>query len=209
MPEEQSVHARDGVADPHGCGNPLRSGIVGLSAAPDSQPPAIFPTRLSHLKQHAHPLKATPKSQQERPAVPEEQSVHARDGVADPHGCGNPLRSGIVGLSAAPDSQPPAIFPTRLSHLKQHAHPLKATPKSQQERPAVPEEQSVHARDGVADPHGCGNPLRSGIVGLSAAPNSQPPATSLQQPASSLQPPALSSLLLPHHTKKNGRPGFP
>ena len=75
MPEEQSVYARDGVADPHGCGNPLRSGIVGLSAAPDSQPPAIFPTRLSHLKQHAHPLKATPKSQQERPAVPEEQSV--------------------------------------------------------------------------------------------------------------------------------------
>ncbi len=32
--------ARDGVADPHGCGNPLRSGIVGLSAAPDSQPSA-------------------------------------------------------------------------------------------------------------------------------------------------------------------------
>ncbi|PWJ83271.1 UNVERIFIED_ORG: hypothetical protein C7430_101847 [Pantoea agglomerans] len=40
MPEEQSVHARDGVADPHGCGNPLQSGIAGLSAAPDSQPPA-------------------------------------------------------------------------------------------------------------------------------------------------------------------------
>ncbi len=36
------------------------------------------------------------------------------------------------------------------------------------------------ARDGVADPHGCGNPLRSGIVGLSAAPNSQQPATSNQ-----------------------------
>jgi len=43
----------------------------------------------------------------------------------------------------ATSHQPPAIFPTRLSHLKQHAHPLKATPKSQQERPAVPEEQSV------------------------------------------------------------------
>ena len=50
--------------------------------------------------------------QQERPAMPEEQSVHARDGVADPHGCGNPLRSGIAGLSTAPDSQPPAThFP--------------------------------------------------------------------------------------------------
>ena len=41
----------------------------------DCHQPAIFPTRLSHLKQHAHPLKATPKSQQERPAMPEEQSV--------------------------------------------------------------------------------------------------------------------------------------
>ncbi|MBK5016996.1 hypothetical protein IBT54_003975 [Pantoea sp. S62] len=39
MPEEQSVHATDGVADPQGCGNPLRSGIAGLSSAPDSQPP--------------------------------------------------------------------------------------------------------------------------------------------------------------------------
>ncbi len=27
MPEEQSVRAGDGAADPHGCGNPLRSGI--------------------------------------------------------------------------------------------------------------------------------------------------------------------------------------
>ncbi|MGC0964483.1 hypothetical protein WKH17_19395, partial [Pantoea agglomerans] len=31
MPEEQSVRARDGVADPHGCGNPLRSGIPFLT----------------------------------------------------------------------------------------------------------------------------------------------------------------------------------
>jgi hypothetical protein len=140
------------------------------------------------LNKYTHiPLKATSKSQQERPAMPEEQSVHARDGVADPHGCGNPLRSGIADLSAAPDSQPPAtshqppaIFPTRLSHLKQHAHPLKATSQPQQERPAMPEEQSVHARDGVADPHGCGNPLRSGTAGLATTPDSQPSAPSHQ-----------------------------
>jgi hypothetical protein len=31
MPEEQSVRARDGAADPHGCGNPLRSGIPFLT----------------------------------------------------------------------------------------------------------------------------------------------------------------------------------
>jgi hypothetical protein len=31
MPEKQSVRARDGVADPHGCGNPLRSGISFLT----------------------------------------------------------------------------------------------------------------------------------------------------------------------------------
>jgi len=31
MPEEQSVCARDGAADPHGCGNPLRSGIPFLT----------------------------------------------------------------------------------------------------------------------------------------------------------------------------------
>ena len=77
--------------------------------------------------------------------------------------------------------------------------------KIQQERPAVPEEQSVHARDGVADPHGCGNPLRSGTAGLSAAPDSQPSASSSQPPAISSLPPAIS----PSHTKKNGRPGFP
>ncbi|VXB96632.1 hypothetical protein PANT111_20001 [Pantoea brenneri] len=27
MPEEQSVRARDGAADPQGCGKPLRSGM--------------------------------------------------------------------------------------------------------------------------------------------------------------------------------------
>ncbi|EFM19271.1 hypothetical protein PanABDRAFT_2866 [Pantoea sp. aB] len=31
MPEEQSVRARDGAADPHGCGNPLRSGLPFLT----------------------------------------------------------------------------------------------------------------------------------------------------------------------------------
>jgi len=62
---------------------------------------------------------------QERPSMPEEQIVHARDGVADPQGCGNPLRSGIAGLSAAPDSQPPAtsFFSALLSRLKQHHTP--------------------------------------------------------------------------------------
>ena len=31
MPEEQSVRAREGAADPQGCGNPLRSGIPFLT----------------------------------------------------------------------------------------------------------------------------------------------------------------------------------
>jgi len=31
MPEEQSVRARDGAADPHGCGNSLRLGIPFLT----------------------------------------------------------------------------------------------------------------------------------------------------------------------------------
>ncbi|QPG28960.1 hypothetical protein IV493_09170 [Pantoea sp. SM3640] len=35
MPEEQSVRARDGAADPHGCGNPLRSGIPLLTLHPN------------------------------------------------------------------------------------------------------------------------------------------------------------------------------
>ena len=60
---------------------------------------------------------------QERPAIPEEQSVHARDGVADPLGCGNPLRSGIAGLSTVPDSQPPAIF-LAPSHASNNTTPL-------------------------------------------------------------------------------------
>ncbi|MGC1064314.1 hypothetical protein WKH44_23850, partial [Pantoea agglomerans] len=55
-----------------------------------------------------------------------------------------------------------------------------------------PEEQSVHARDGVADPHGCGNPLRSGTAGLATAPDSQPPAISHQPSATSHQPSATS-----------------
>ena|GEM_PF-3534707 len=41
MPEEQSVHATDGVDDPQGCANPLRSGMAGLSTAPGSQPPTL------------------------------------------------------------------------------------------------------------------------------------------------------------------------
>lgn len=35
MPEEQSVRARDGAADPHGCGNSLRSGIPFLTLHPN------------------------------------------------------------------------------------------------------------------------------------------------------------------------------
>ncbi len=117
----------------------------------------------------------------------------------------------------ATSHQPPATshqpFSRPASHTSNNTtpHPLKATPKSQQERPAMPEEQSVHARDGVADPHGCGNPLRSGIVGLSAAPNSQPPATSHQPPATSNQQPASSPKLpapSPSHKKKR-QAGFP
>ncbi len=35
MPEEQSVRARDGAADPHGYGNSLRSGIPFLTLHPN------------------------------------------------------------------------------------------------------------------------------------------------------------------------------
>jgi hypothetical protein len=166
------------------------------------------------LNKYTHiPLKATSKSQQERPAMPEEQSVHARDGVADPHGCGNPLRSGIADLSAAPDSQPPATShqPPATRHFP--APPLRpqTTRPSHQSDITTPTRKACYARrakrlagDGVADPHGCGNPLRSGTAVLSAAPDSQPPAPSSQLPATSPKLPAPS----PSH-KKNGRPGFP
>ncbi len=137
-----------------------------------------------------NPHKATPLPKQERPALPEDQSVHARDGVADPQGCGNPLRSGSAGLSTAPLSQPPA--PAPLPPLS--CNPLNATPLPEQERPALPEEQSVHARDDVADPPGCGNPLRSGSAGLSAAPLSQQPT------------PAPLPLCPATHTKRHHNP---
>ncbi len=76
---------------------------------------------------------------------------------------------------------PPARALTRLKR-----HPIR------RERPAMPEEQSVHARDGVADPQGCGNPLRSGMAGLSIAAASPPHPSAAERPI-----------------QKNGRPGFP
>ncbi|MGD9425385.1 hypothetical protein ACLHDD_09520 [Pantoea sp. NSTU24] len=50
MPEEQSVHARGGVADPQGGGIPLRSGMAGLSAAPGSK---RFPSEIDHQLPHS------------------------------------------------------------------------------------------------------------------------------------------------------------
>ncbi len=158
------------------------------------------------LNKYTHiPLKATSKSQQERPAMPEEQSVHARDGVADPHGCGNPLRSGIAGLSAAPDSQPPAtshqppaIFPTRLSHLKQHHAPSPQSDTKIPTRKACCARRAKRPRQGwrgrsawMRESFAIGH---SGPFGGSrlTATSLQPPASSLQQPASSNQPPASS-----------------
>jgi len=48
---------------------------------------------------------------------------------------------------------------------------VKSHDQTQPGRNGMPEEQSVHARDGAADPHGCGNSLRSGIPFLTLHPN--------------------------------------
>ncbi len=253
MPEEQSVHARDGVDDPHGCGNPLRSGIAGLATAPDSQLPAThFPdpplrpqtSRPSPQSDTQIPTrKACCARRAKRPRQGwRGRSARMRESFAIGH-CGSFDGSRLTATSHFPDlpltPQTPRPFPqsdtqiptrkaccarrakrprqgwrgrsawmresfaighsrpfvgsrlTATSHQPSATHfpdpPLRPqtprpSPQSdtqiQQERPAVPEEQSVHARDGVADPHGCGNPLRSGTAGLSAAPDSQPSASS-------------------------------
>jgi len=52
-------------------------------------------------------LKAMHQAQPGRKGMPEEQSVRAREGAADPQGCGNPLRSGIPFLTL--HQQPTAI----------------------------------------------------------------------------------------------------
>ncbi|MDQ1214141.1 hypothetical protein [Pantoea anthophila] len=57
MPEEQSVHARDGVADPQGCGNPERSGMAGLSIAAASPP---HPQESASSSPRPHRPEATP-----------------------------------------------------------------------------------------------------------------------------------------------------
>jgi len=184
MPEEQSVHARDGVADPQGCGNPLRSGVAGLSLTAASPP---HPQEYASSRPRTHPPEATP--------YPGEKACHARRakrprqgwrgrsaGMREPFaiGHGGPFdRSGL------------AATPTRIRILPPAHSPVWSDTKSRRERPAMPEEQSVHARNGVADPQGCGNPLRSGMAGLSIAAASPPPQATL------------------HTAKKNGRPGFP
>ncbi|VXC70032.1 hypothetical protein PANT111_90253 [Pantoea brenneri] len=43
MPEEQSVRARDGAADPQGCGNPLRSGMPFLALHPPPTATVLIP----------------------------------------------------------------------------------------------------------------------------------------------------------------------
>jgi hypothetical protein len=47
----------------------------------------------------SHVFKSNDQAQPGRKGMPEEQSVRAREGAADPHGCGNPLRSGIPFLT--------------------------------------------------------------------------------------------------------------
>ena len=68
MPEEQSVHAREGVADPQGCGPPLRSGVAGLSAAPGSK--RFPPLKTSQIR----PPEATPEPSEKDPLCPKSKA---------------------------------------------------------------------------------------------------------------------------------------
>ncbi|CAH6227665.1 hypothetical protein DAPPPG734_06360 [Pantoea agglomerans] len=210
MPEEQSVNARDGVADPHGCGNPLRSGIAGLATAPDSQPPAThFPDpplrpqtpRPSPQSDTQIPTrKACCARRAKRPRQGwRGRSARMRESFAIGH-CGPFDGSRLTATSHFPDlpltPQTPRPSPQSDTQI-------------QQERPAVPEEQSVHARDGVADPHGCGNPLRSGTAGLATAPDSQPSAISHQPSAIShpfSRPASKTSNTTPIPSKRHPNP---
>gem|GEM_PF-6001565 len=185
MPEEQSVHARDGVADPQGCGNPLRSGMAGLSFAAASPP---HPQESASSRPRTHPPEATPLSRRERPAMPEEQSVHVRDGVADPQGCGNPLRSGVAGLSLKAASPP---HPQEYASSRPRTHPPEATPH--------PGEKGLPCPKSKASTPRMAWPIRrdAGILCDRAwrAFRSQRPHCRHRLPCT------------PH--KKNGRPGFP
>ncbi len=129
--------------------------------------------------------------------MPEEQSVHARDGVADPHGCGNPLRSGTAGLSAAPDSQPPA--PSHQPFSRPASHTSNNTPIPSKRHPNPNKKGPLCPKSKASTP-GMAWPIRmdTGIL----CDRAQQPCDGSRLTAPSSQPPALSSLLLPHHTKK-------
>jgi len=119
---------------------------------------------------------------QERPAIPEEQSVHARDGVADPLGCGNPLRSGIAGLSTVPDSQPPAIFlaPSHASNNTPslHSDTTASTRKTRYARRAKRPRQGWRGRSaGMRESFAIGHSGSFDGARLTAtSPSHQPPA---------------------------------
>jgi len=69
-----------------------------------------------------------------------------------------------------------------------------------QERSALPEEQSVRATEGAADPQGSGIPWRSGSAGLSPHPHS-PLRPFTSAPLNALQPRPI--------TQKKRQAGFP
>ena len=71
MPEEQSVHARDGVADTQGCGNPLRSGMAGLSFAAASPP---HPQESASSRPRTHRSEATPNPGEKGPPCPKSKA---------------------------------------------------------------------------------------------------------------------------------------
>ncbi|MDQ0549268.1 hypothetical protein QF014_001642 [Pantoea agglomerans] len=101
----------------------------------------------------------------------------------------------------ATSHQPSAIFPTRLSHLKQHHAPSPQSDTTTPTRKACCARRAKRPRQGWRG--------RSAWMRESFAIGHSGPFGGSQLTATSHQQPALSSLLLPHHTKKNGRPGFP
>ncbi len=136
--------------------------------------------------------------------MPEEQSVHARDGVADPHGCGNPLRSGIADLSAAPDSQPPAT-----SHFPDPPLTPQTTRPSPQSDTQIPTRKACCARRAKRPRQGWRG--RSAWMRESFAIGHSGPYGGSQLTATSNQPPASSPKLpapSPSHKKKR-QAGFP
>jgi len=64
MPEEQSVRAREGAADPQGCGHPLRSGMPFLTLRLSHPRCVVFSHHVSRLLPE-RPAQAIPPDCQE------------------------------------------------------------------------------------------------------------------------------------------------